>query len=316
MTIIILDLEWNTAYYSRESRFINEIIEFGAVKLDENFDVVDDFQKFVRSRLTKRLRGKVKELTHITNDDLIRDGEDFADVLDMFTKWAGKDSLIMTWSNTDLHVLVDNCKSFVGSDTIPFLYYYADLQKYVQSFLDIDESAQLGLSHAADLLGSYSGDIDFHRAKGDSFLCARIFKQCYDAERFDDYIFNTRGTDFYDRLAFKNYIISEVGDENIEPGDLKFKCPGCDGNVRKTSKWKFKNRYFVADFFCKSCQKKFVGKVQVKRLYDGVAIKKTIVEAKSKQKQPQGKPEDLRNGAQNKSRDGSNKNFREKPNNK
>ena len=52
MTTIILDLEWNTAYYPKQSRFINEIIEFGAVKLDENLEVVDDFQMFVRSRLT------------------------------------------------------------------------------------------------------------------------------------------------------------------------------------------------------------------------------------------------------------------------
>ena len=38
MTTIILDLEWNTAYYPKQSRFINEIIEFGAVKLDENLE--------------------------------------------------------------------------------------------------------------------------------------------------------------------------------------------------------------------------------------------------------------------------------------
>lgn len=282
MTVIILDLEWNTAYFPKESRFINEIIEFGAVKLDDNLDVVDDFQSFVRSRLTKRLRGKVKELTHITNDDLLREGEDFAKVLSNFTRWAGEDNLIMTWSNTDLHVLADNCKSFVGQETIPFLYYYADLQKYVQNYLDLDESAQLGLSHAAELMGSYSGDIDFHRAKGDSFLCARIFKQCYDPECFDDYVYNTRGTDFYDRLFFKNYIISEVSDENIEPSDLRFKCPECDGHLRKTCKWRFKNRYFAAEFFCKNCQKKYRGRVQAKKFYDGVYIKRTISEIRPK----------------------------------
>ncbi len=285
MTTIILDLEWNTAYYPKQSRFINEIIEFGAVKLDENLEVVDDFQMFVRSRLTKRLRGKVKELTHITNDDLLRDGVDFAEALAKFTEWAGKDNLIMTWSNTDLHVLVDNCKSFVGKETIPFLYYYADLQKYVQSCLELDESAQLGLSHAAELLGSYCGDIDFHRAKGDSFLCARIFKQCYEPEHFGEFVFNTRGTDFYDRLFFKNYIISEINDENLEPSDLRFKCPACDGHLKKTCKWKFKNRYFAAEFLCKNCEKKYRGRVQAKKLYDGVSVKKTLTEIKPKPKE-------------------------------
>ena len=76
MTIIILDLEWNTAYFSKESRFINEIIEFGAVKLDKNLDVVDDFQKFVRSRL----KAFVHDLRHrfraqLLHDRLVSDGE-------------------------------------------------------------------------------------------------------------------------------------------------------------------------------------------------------------------------------------------------
>ena len=34
MNIVILDLEWNGAYSRRLHGFINEIIEFGAVKLD------------------------------------------------------------------------------------------------------------------------------------------------------------------------------------------------------------------------------------------------------------------------------------------
>ena len=35
MQYIILDLEWNTAFDKRRKEFVNEIIEFGAVKLDE-----------------------------------------------------------------------------------------------------------------------------------------------------------------------------------------------------------------------------------------------------------------------------------------
>ena len=35
MEYIILDLEWNAAYSRRRGGFINEIIEFGAVKADE-----------------------------------------------------------------------------------------------------------------------------------------------------------------------------------------------------------------------------------------------------------------------------------------
>ena len=40
MNIVILDLEWNGAYSRRLHGFINEIIEFGAVKLDEKLNIV------------------------------------------------------------------------------------------------------------------------------------------------------------------------------------------------------------------------------------------------------------------------------------
>lgn len=279
MNIVILDLEWNTAYNAKEKRYLNEIIEFGAVKLNENIDFINSFQMFVRSKLSKKLRGKVKELTHITNDDLNEKGEDFQTVLSKFTEWTGKDTLLMTWSNTDLHVLIDNCRCFTDSDKIPFMYYYADLQKYVQDYLGNDDSCQLGLSSAAERLGVYSGDIDLHRAEGDSMLCAKILKCCYDKERMKGYISNTRGTDFYERLAFKPYIISEVNDKNIESNDLRFKCPKCGEYLKRISKWKFKNRYLASNFICKKCTLKLNGRVQVKKLYDGVTVKKTLIEA-------------------------------------
>ena len=126
MKIVILDLEWNTAYSRKEQRFVNEIIEFGAVKLNERLKVVSDFQMFVKSRLSKRLRGAVKQLTHISNEQLQQNGKDFETVIERFTKWAGKNTLILTWSNTDLYTLMDNCRLFLGNRKIPFLHQYAD----------------------------------------------------------------------------------------------------------------------------------------------------------------------------------------------
>ena len=39
MNYIILDLEWNGSYSKSERKFINEIIEFGAVKVDNDFNI-------------------------------------------------------------------------------------------------------------------------------------------------------------------------------------------------------------------------------------------------------------------------------------
>ena len=48
MNIVILDLEWNGAYSRRLHGFINEIIEFGAVKLDAQLNITDRFSCFVK----------------------------------------------------------------------------------------------------------------------------------------------------------------------------------------------------------------------------------------------------------------------------
>ena len=43
MNFVILDLEWNGTYSRRLKGFMNEIIEFGAVKVDECLHVLDTF---------------------------------------------------------------------------------------------------------------------------------------------------------------------------------------------------------------------------------------------------------------------------------
>ena len=51
MQYVVIDLEWNNAYSKKTAGFINEIIEIGAVKVDENFDTVDSFSCIVRSQI-------------------------------------------------------------------------------------------------------------------------------------------------------------------------------------------------------------------------------------------------------------------------
>ena len=51
---IIFDLEWNQSPRGREDSvadFPFEIIEIGAVKLDENFQMVDEFHRRIRPQV-------------------------------------------------------------------------------------------------------------------------------------------------------------------------------------------------------------------------------------------------------------------------
>lgn len=281
--VIILDLEWNTAYSSRRARFVNEIIEFGAVKLDENLEIVDRFQMFVKSRLSKKLRGKVKELTHITNEDIRENGQDFSKVIATFKRWAGKDAIIMTWSNSDLYVLLDNCRCFTRYETIPFLHKYMDLQKYVQDIVDFEESKQIGLLTASEMFNIDSSEINLHRAVGDSELCAEILKKCYDEELIDSYVSVADVPEFYDRLCFKPFLITDINSPYIGTVNLRLNCEKCGNNLRRKTPWKYKNKHFTAVLNCKTCNQDFEGRVQVKKLYDGVSIKKSVHPIKKEQ---------------------------------
>ena len=76
MKYIIMDLEWNGA--TTRSGYFDEIIEIGAVALDDSMNIISEFQTLVSPKQTRKIRGRIKDLTHITNDDLKNADNTFA----------------------------------------------------------------------------------------------------------------------------------------------------------------------------------------------------------------------------------------------
>ncbi|MEG2720994.1 MAG: 3'-5' exonuclease, partial [Oscillospiraceae bacterium] len=170
MQYIVMDLEWNNAYSKKLSGFINEVIEIGAVKLDDELNVTDTFSDVVKSQVGKKLQGRVKALTHITNEEISR-GIPFQKAISNFAKWLGEEeNLFLTWGDGDIRTLIKNCEYFMGYTHIPFINNYCDLQKYCQSFIDSNITVQqVGLSAAAVALGINPDKFPHHRALDDSF---------------------------------------------------------------------------------------------------------------------------------------------------
>ena len=108
MNIVILDLEWNGAYSRRLHGFINEIIEFGAVKLDAQLNITDRFSCFVKPQVTKKISAVISDLTNITDANLL-DARPYMQVMSRFKKWAG-DCVIATWGTSDILALIENCR--------------------------------------------------------------------------------------------------------------------------------------------------------------------------------------------------------------
>lgn len=114
MSYIVLDLEWNQAMSSHSSVFnylpihmSGEIIQIGAVKLDENFCPAEEFQSYVKPVYFRSMHYKVKKLTGIDKEKLSR-SETFPNVFDRFRAWCGEDAVFVTWGYDDRRIMEQN----------------------------------------------------------------------------------------------------------------------------------------------------------------------------------------------------------------
>lgn len=120
MKYIVLDLEWNRpSSICRKGPAImkGEIIQIGAVMLDENFNEIDEFNVFVKPTFFKVLNKEIEILTGITHKDLA-DGIPFPEAINAFMDWCGNDSILLTWGGEDCRMLNINLKAHELTDIV------------------------------------------------------------------------------------------------------------------------------------------------------------------------------------------------------
>lgn len=283
MNYIILDLEWDSAYSVKFKRFINQILQIGAVKLDGNFNIIGTFEQTVRSSVSKKVTGRFAALTGITTEKM-RDGIPFDEAVDRYNEWAGKDTVTMTWSDSDLYSIKENEECLLSGGRRFAVEKYLDLQKFVQGELKkagYEDKNQISLSAAAQILGVDTEGLELHTAKDDSLLCVALLKKCYNKESFEPFIRDTGDPEFYRRLRFKPYAISNINDERIDKSQLVFYCDKCGAKASRTSAWRYRNRWFAAKFTCPKCARRFSGRLTFKKTYDDVLVRRRICEIKT-----------------------------------
>ena len=275
MQFIVMDLEWNNTYAKKTNGYINEIIEIGAVKLDEDLENTDTFSCIIRSQISRKLRGSVKQLTHLTNDD-ISSGFPFTKAFSMFRKWIGNgETVILTWGDGDIRVLLDNFKYLNGIKVIPFLDTYCDLQKCFQKYIKGNKGQQAGLLTAAEKLGIDPEMYIHHRALGDSMLTAEIFRRIYHTGYVEPEFIKC-DEEFYSRLLYKAKIIRNIDNPLVDKKRLNHVCEACGNQCSQTTKWKFHCQFFRANFYCPECDLNYTVGVRFKKLYDEVEFRKIV----------------------------------------
>lgn len=114
MNYVVVDLEWNQAMSSNSSVFnklpihlSGEIIEIGAVKLNEDMTPGEEFTVDVKPVYFKRMHYKVKKITGFDKERLAQ-GIGFPEAFDQFRKWCGDDVTFITWGCDDQRVMEQN----------------------------------------------------------------------------------------------------------------------------------------------------------------------------------------------------------------
>lgn len=286
MNIIILDLEWDSAYSVKHQRFVNQIIQIGAVKLDTDCEIIDTFSVTVKSRLSKKLTKRFVELTGITND-MMRAGVPLSEAVEQYNNWAGKNTLTMTWSTSDLYTIIENCRYLLTPSTKFRIEKYADLQSYVQNEMrsvGYELKSQISLSNAAAMLSISSEGLELHKAKDDCILSVALLKRFYNTDKMQNYIKDATNPEFFRRLTFKSYTLSNIKDDNIKAENLIFKCDKCGEVSKCITGFKYRNGWFSANFRCIDCKRTFIGRVSFKKTYDDLIVKKKIVDIKAVEK--------------------------------
>jgi 3'-5' exoribonuclease 1 len=168
---IIYDLE-ATCWRSRAPKQV-EVIEIGAVKVNESLEIIDEFCAFVRPKLHPKISPFCTKLTSIIQTD-VQDAPLFDEAIEDFEDWMAPTkvrTVLMSWGEFDKRQLLSDGK--LHRVEMPWLRYHACLQHHYSKWKG--SKNQIGLKSALELEGlAYSGTQ--HRAIEDARNMARLFQ--------------------------------------------------------------------------------------------------------------------------------------------
>ncbi|MBR0302449.1 MAG: exonuclease domain-containing protein [Clostridia bacterium] len=202
MKYVVFDMEWNQTY-GRERRLslgrtlTGEIIEIGAVRLNESFEPEDSFKIYVKPTFYKKLHSAVKRLTGIGND-VLRGAPTFPEALKEFRRFCTDDFATMTWGDSDVPILRENIEAHSLGTWKAKNY---NLQSIYMK--QVGSKNCISLETAATNLEIDSEDVQFHDAACDAAITAEIARRIDTASGIAEYRVPIGDLSNFDALAFE-----------------------------------------------------------------------------------------------------------------
>ena len=247
MNYIVLDMEWNQPWPGSPSskkvlpvNIRGEIIQIGAVRINEEQFVEDEFQIMIKPKYYRHLNRRVSKLTGIKEAKLREEGVSFPEAIELFRRWCGEDIVFLTWGFDDIGILRENLRLFGLEEDWTERWFNAQMIFNAQTD---GSTSQKALKTAMEMF-SIEATRPAHDALGDAYhtalICAMLnLKQCmaeYGAalKSHDNGFHGAELPGCLDRKVFYDYadkraaLAAMSGEENL--------CPLC-GSRMLGSRW-------------------------------------------------------------------------------
>lgn len=263
MNYIVMDLEWNQSTNGEKEvpGIPFEIIEIGAVKLNDKGVMIDRFCKLIRPAVYREMHQITGRLIHLQMQELEQE-RPFPEVMDGFLRWCGEERyMFCTWGNLDLTELQRNMRHYnmtpMSDGPIAFL----DVQKLFSLAFE-DGKTRRSLESAVDFI-SLEKDIPFHRAFSDAYYTAKLLAHIM--ERHTRLLKNVSYDVFHPPVSrekevrarfdgYAKFISREFADKTEAFADrevISSKCYLCRRNLKKKLKWFTVNgRHYYCVSYC------------------------------------------------------------------
>jgi len=278
MNYIVMDLEWNQGNPAKEPEVYGipfEIVEIGAIKLNSNMEMTEQYSQLVRPQIYHEMHHITRKLIHLQMNQL-EQGKPFQRVAKEFRDWCGEECIFCTWGPLDLTELQRNMKYYDLEPLSDRPIKFYDVQKLFSIAFE-DKKLRRSLEYAVDFL-KIEKDIPFHRAFSDAYYTAKVLSMIKDEAVLERFSFDTfekpktRKEEIHIVFdTYAKYISREFADKVKALDDREVsscKCYICHRNIKRIIKWFSPNG---KHYYAVSCCPKhgyMKGKIRVRKTDD------------------------------------------------
>ena len=180
MNYIVLDLEFNQAFPFKSGKKVEpnpecpfEIIQIGAVKLNERFEQLDSFNCMISPQIYPRLHPFVEKITGI-RPKMLAGQPHFPEAYQAFLSFIGKEPAVLcAWGGDDIKSLYRNIL-YYNLDADAMTNQFLNVQPFAAEYLHHETGKAIGLKNAVEAL-ELPQEETFHNALNDATYTAKIF---------------------------------------------------------------------------------------------------------------------------------------------